>query len=231
MIKYIIVDDEPIAHRIIETFGKDLPFLELQSNNYSALEAMSYLHGNTIDLMILDINMPKMKGLDFLKILKNPPKVIITSAYEEYALQGYELNVVDYLLKPFSFERYAQAINKVIDQQPVIQVQEKNTNSKEDSIFLKGDKQHHQVQFNNILIVESIGSYCKVITRDGSIVTHEKISNFENLLPSSDFIRVHKSFIVAKKGIRSIQGNRILIESVQIPIGQTYKMNVNKLLK
>ncbi|MBC2845228.1 LytR/AlgR family response regulator transcription factor [Winogradskyella flava] len=232
MIRFIIIDDEPIAHKIIESFAKDLPHLHLQANCHNAMEAMEYLQANDIDLMFLDINMPKMKGLDFLKLLKNPPSVIITTAYEEFALEGYELNVIDYLLKPFSFERFTQAIYRVQQSKPKVETVVKTISKEEpESIFIKGDKRHIQVALNEITCIESIGSYCKVITKEETIITHEKISNFEKILDSNNFIRVHKSFIVSKRYIKSIEGNRILILDKHIPIGQTYKLNLKKVLK
>jgi DNA-binding LytR/AlgR family response regulator len=232
MIRYIIIDDEPIAHKVIESFAKDLPHLALQTNCYNAMQAMEYLHSNKIDLLFLDINMPKMKGLDFLKLLKNPPAVIITSAYEEFALEGYELNVVDYLLKPFSFERFTKAIYKINSTKPTIETVIKGVSKEDDeSIFLKGDKKHIQVKLNEILYIESIGSYSKVITSLETIITHEKISNFGKSLDANHFIRVHKSFIVSKRHIKTIEGNRILISDKYIPIGQTYKLNLKSILK
>lgn len=231
MIRYLIIDDEPIAHKIIESYGKDIPHLELQNNCYNAMEAMEYLHSNTVDLIFLDINMPKIKGLDFLRLLNNPPKVIITSAYEEFALEGYELNVTDYLLKPFSFERFMKAIHKVNTKIEKVETVVTSTSKKEESIFLKGDKKHFQIKLDDILYIESLGSYCKVITPQETIITHEKISNFETMLDSDSFFRTHKSFVVAKQHIKAIEGNRILIVEQQIPIGQTYKSAVKKLLK
>ena len=229
MINYIIVDDEPIAHKIIQSYAKDLPHLSLKANCYNAMEAMEYLHSTSIDLVFLDINMPKIKGLDFLRMLRNPPAVIVTSAYEEFALEGYELSVTDYLLKPFSFDRFVKAVQKVTQNKPVIS--KKATTEAKDSIFLKGDKKHYQVKLDDILYIESIGSYCKVITLEETIVTHEKISNFENLLSPVNFFRTHKSFIVSKTHIKAIEGNRILIADQKIPVGQTYKSSVKKILE
>ena len=231
MIKYIIVDDEPLAHDVIESFCELLPHLSLEKHCYNAMEAMQYLNNNTVDFMFLDINMPKLTGFEFLRTLTNPPKIIVTTAYKEHALEGYELNVSDYILKPFSFDRLVKAINKAISEVP------KNTNttilpesSKVASrLFLKGDKKYHQIHLNDILYIEAYGNYSKVYLKDEMIVSHEKISQFEELLNSSNFLRVHKSFIVAIDKIKFIEGNRILINDHKIPIGQTYKSNINKL--
>ena len=234
MIHYLIVDDEPIAHRIIEKYCNDLPHLDKKGNCYNAFEAMQFLNEHTVDLLFLDINMPKLSGFEFLKTLSNPPKIIVTTAYKEFALEGYELNISDYLLKPFSFERFVKAINKTI-----ISVKEKRTPQtviKQDiesvvsSFFIKGDKKHHQVHFDGILFIEAYGHYSKIYLKNEVIVSNEKISSLEKFLPESQFIRTHKSFIISKNKINHIEGNRILINNHKIPVGQTYKGNVNKLL-
>ncbi len=231
MIPYIIVDDEPIAHRIIQGFANEFSHLKLMHNCYSAMEAMEFLRTNDVALMFLDINMPKIPGLEFIKMLRMPPKVIITSAYEEYALEGYELSVTDYLLKPFSFERFAKAIQKVATNESIKkEVPASTAVPQTERIFVKGDKKHHQIALNELLFVESVGSYCKVVLENESLITHEKISNFERILPSAKFIRSHKSFIVSKAHIKTIEGNRIILENHRIPIGQTYKATIRKLL-
>jgi len=227
MFRYIIIDDEPLAHDIIEEFCSMLPHLKLEKNCYNAMEAMQFLNSNTVDFMFLDINMPKLKGLDFLKTLSNPPKTIITTAYKEHALEGYELNVSDYLLKPFSFNRLVKAVNKVTEKTSV--EKPKWETSSTQRFFLKGDKKHHLIHPNDILFIEAYGNYTKVYLKDEMIVSHEKISAFETLLAQYNFLRVHKSFMVAIDKIKLIEGNRIHITDHKIPIGQTYKANVNRL--
>ena len=229
MIKYIIVDDEPLAHELIEEFCNHLPHLQLQKNCYNALEAMQFLNQQEVDIMFLDLNMPKLKGFDFLRTLNQAPKVIVTTAYKEFALEGYELNVVDYLLKPFSFERLVSAINKAISNKdsnivsPVLE----NKNAR---FFLKGDKKYHQVASGDILFIEAYGNYSKLYLKEEMIVSHEKISAFESLLPQGSFLRVHKSYIVGLDKIKLIEGNRIFIKEHKIPIGQTYRKEINDLL-
>jgi len=231
MFKYIIVDDEPLAHEIIEEFCSMLPHLQLEKNCYNAIEAMQFLNNTTVDFMFLDINMPKLKGLDFLRTLTHPPKTIITTAYKEHALEGFELNVVDYLLKPFSFDRLVKAINKITDSQVnPSAIKTESTPDESTRFFLKGDKKHHQIDTKAILFIEAYGNYTKVYLSNEMIVSHEKISSFESLLSQQNFLRVHKSFIVAIDKIKLIEGNRILIQEHKIPIGQTYKAGVNKLL-
>jgi DNA-binding LytR/AlgR family response regulator len=230
MIRYLIIDDEPIAHRIIENYCENLPYLEKKGSYYNAFEALQFLNKDTVDLLFLDINMPKLSGFDFLKTLPNPPKIIVTTAYKEFAIEGYELNVSDYLLKPFSFDRFLKAINKTFDS-----VQNKKNNTalplhetepNINSFFLRGDKKHHQIHFEDLLFIEAYGHYTKVYLKNEMIVSPQKISDLEQLLPKTIFIRTHKSFIVAKNKIRQIEGNRILIDDFKVPIGQTYKENV-----
>ena len=228
MTRYLIIDDEPIAHRIIEGYCEDLPHLEKVGNAYNAFEASELVAKQRVDLLFLDLNLPKLTGFEWLRTLPNPPKIIVTTAYQEFALEGYELNVVDYLLKPFSFARFLQAVNKVIESAPV--AKPSSNEPSQESFFLKGDKQKHQVHYEEVLFVEALGNYCKVFLDEDVIVTHEKISALEKLLPSGLFLRVHKSFIVATPKIRSIQGNQILLKDHKIPIGQTYKAEVNRLM-
>ena len=230
MLKYIIIDDEPLAHEIIEEFCSMLPHVELEKNCYNAMEAMQFLNENTVDFMFLDINMPKLRGLDFLKTLSKPPKTIITTAYKEHALEGFELNVVDYILKPFSFDRLVKAVNKVSDTQTTKTIIKEVSNiAGSTRFFVKGDKKHHQIDLNDLLYIEAYGNYTKLFLKDEKIVSHEKISHYEAILTEGNFLRVHKSFIVAIDKIKFIEGNRILINEHKIPIGQTYKSNINNL--
>lgn len=222
---YCIIDDEPIAHRIIEGYCENLTYMQKAGNCYDAFEAMQLINNHEIDLIFLDINMPKLSGFDLLKTMRQLPKVIVTSAHKEFAFEGYELNVSDYLLKPFSFERFLKAMNKVMDYQNSIASPEK----KEGSFFLKGDKKIHQIHTNDILFIEAYGNYTKVFLEEEMIISHEKISSLEALLPAPDFLRVHKSFIVATNKIKMIEGNRIAMGEHFAPIGQTYKHNLKQL--
>ncbi len=231
MITYLIIDDEYIAHDIIKGYCDLLPNMELMKNCYDALEAFEYLNTNKVDLIFLDLNMPKLKGFEFLKILPNPPKVIVTTAYKEHALEGFELNVSDYLLKPFSFERFLKAVNNAISTPSKTQVQTSvETENKSKSIFIRSNKKHTQVVIDTIQYIEASGNYTKIITTAETITIREKVSYVLELLPKDEFLQVHKSFAVAIKHIKSIEGNRILIADHIIPIGKMYKANVNKLL-
>lgn len=252
MIRYLIVDDEPIAHEIIEDYSKLLPHLTLVHQCYDAFQAIQFLSKHEVDLIFLDLNMPKLKGFDFLKTLRHPPKVIVTTAYSEFAIESYELDVVDYLLKPFSFERFAKAVNKIRfegkqqradtlvspNDSPNVRVDQRvdpipnNTPTENPQrIFLKSDKKYHQIALDEILYIEAYGNYCKVYLEDEMIMTSQKISSFESILPSNQFLRVHKSFIVAIQHIKLIEGNRITIHTSQVPIGKVYKLNVNRLVE
>lgn len=221
MIKYIIVDDEPIAHDIILRFAKPLEHLEFKKSCHDALEAISYLSSNHVDLVFLDINMPQLDGLSMLKSLNNTPHVIITTAYKEYALEGYTFDVVDYLLKPFTLERFLSAVNRVkLSSENDGRTVQANPN--EDSIFLKSDKKHFHAKLSDILFVESQGSYLKVKTTTETVITHGKISDFTEKL-TNRFVRVHKSYIVNLDHIKSVEGNRIHLREDIVPIGQTFK--------
>lgn len=232
MIKYIIVDDETASHDNIKDYANNLSYLSFQKSCFNAFEAIEYLNNNTVDLIFLDINMPKLSGLDFLKTLSNPPKIIITTAYKEYALEGYELNIEDYLLKPFNFLRFVKAVNKVYDLPAKVSDSFQTIGSINDAkIFIKEDKKHRQITLSNILFIEGYGNYVKIHMIDKMIVSHQTLSSFINILPENQFLQVHKSFIISKDKIELIEGNRISIQQHNIPIGKFYKMNVNKMIK
>jgi DNA-binding LytR/AlgR family response regulator len=233
MITYIIVDDETASHDIIEDYGNNLTYLTLKKNCYNAFEAMEYLREHKIDLMFLDINMPKLTGFDFLRTLSNPPKIIVTTAYEEFALEGFELNIDDYLLKPFSFQRFLKAVTKVNDllAEEAKVAKSMNADPSNQSLFIKGYKKHYQVKLDDILFVEAYGNYVKINMEDKMIVSHQTLTSFIHHLPDDQFIRVHKSFIVSLDRIDSVEGNRILIQKHEIPIGKMYRLNVNRLIK
>ncbi|WP_109435046.1 LytTR family DNA-binding domain-containing protein [Aquimarina sp. AU119] len=221
---YIIVDDEPIAHTIIEDYAVSLSDLTLIGNCYNAIDAITFLQKKQVDLIFLDIEMPKLKGLDFLRTLTSPPLIIITSAYSEFAVESYELEVCDYLLKPFSFERFLKAYTKVIKEKE--HSLKKNKIVKEatnTSIFLKGDKETYHIQLDDIKYLESYGSYVKLYLQNEMLLIHQSISYFETILPTEQFIRVHRSFMVSVFSIKSIVGNQIKLEGAVIPIGQSYK--------
>ena len=231
MIKYLIIDDEHIAHDIIKGYCDLLPNLILKKNCYDAIEALEYLHKYPVDLIFLDLNIPKLKGFDFLKALPSPPKVIVTTAYQEHALEGYELNVVDYLLKPFSFERFVKAINKAMGPSlPSAGPKNIQHGHPSATIFLRSDTRYIQVSIADILFLEASGNFVKVVTRQEAILVRDTFAVVLNSLPPEDFLQVHRSFAIAPKHIRSIEGNQISIGDHRVPIGKMYKTYINGLL-
>jgi DNA-binding LytR/AlgR family response regulator len=232
MIKYIIVDDETASHDNIKDYASNLSYLSFQKSCYNAFEALDYLNKHSIDLIFLDINMPKLSGLEFLKTLSNPPKIIITTAYKEFALEGYELNIDDYLLKPFNFSRFVKSVSKVSDALSIKASPIQNTETIEDTkIFIKEDKKYYQIKLKDILFLEAYGNYVKINMVDKVIVSHQTLTSFAHNLPETQFIRIHKSFIISIDKIELIEGNRIHLRNHKIPIGKMYKLNVNRLIK
>jgi DNA-binding LytR/AlgR family response regulator len=232
MIKYLIIDDETVGHEIIKGYGDLLPGMELTKHCYDAIEALEFLRYNEVDLIFLDLNLPKLKGFDFLRTLTTPPKVIVTTAYREFALEGYELNVVDYLLKPFSFARFLKAINKMTTVSSPVEIAGSKTNVDSGrSIFLKENKKYLQVAIDEVLYLEAYGNYTKVFTAEKTITVREKISDLLPSLNSDNFLQVHKSFAVAVPQIKSVEGNRIFLGGHEVPIGKMYKENVTRLLR
>ncbi|HAS40984.1 MAG TPA: DNA-binding response regulator [Microscillaceae bacterium] len=239
-LKCLIVDDEPLAHEVIANFALSLQSIEVIGNCYNAFEAIDFLNETTLDLIFLDINMPKLKGLQFLRTLAHPPLIIVTTAYQEYAIESFELEVCDYLLKPYSFERFIKAVNRAVEfkkmkNKPVPPPSEttpvvEQTNTAQESVFLKSDKKVYQVYYQDILYLESLGSYVKFHLKDQVIITLERLSNYEKSLPPSLFVRVHKSYIVNIKKIQVIEGNTVKINQLDLPIGSVYKSNLKKII-
>jgi DNA-binding LytR/AlgR family response regulator len=224
-LKCLIVDDEPLAQRVLEKYVSELPGLELIGKCSDAIEAMEVLQEKDVDLIFLDINMPRLSGINFLKTYKNPPMVVITTAYTEYALESYELNVLDYLKKPFSFERFLQAVQKAEEKMKGgVEPQETEKDERE-FIFVKANKKTINISLDSILYVEALGDYVKIFTHDGHIVTYQSLKGIERLLPSQKFYRIHKSYIVSLSKIKSIEGNMVHMEKGTIPIGNNYKQS------
>lgn len=235
-IRCLIVDDEPLAQRVIEKYADELSFLEVVGKCNLALDAIGMLKDLDVDLIFLDINMPKLNGLDFLRTLKNPPLVIITTAYAEFAIQGYELNVVDYLMKPFSFERFLKAIQKVQEVMysrsapasipaPAVEAQEENY------IFIKSSKKTYRVNLDEILYIEALGDYVKIYTTERMIVSYQSLKNIEHQLPLKYFPRIHKSYIVSLAKVELIEGNQVKIRDQYIPIGTNFRGDFDKLIR
>ena len=224
-INCLIVDDEPIARDIIKTYCGHLPYLHIVATSGNALEAKAILHEQKVDILFLDINMPVMDGVTFLKTLRNPPQVIFTTAYKEYALDAFDLAACDYLLKPFSLERFIVAVDKAIERLQIASVAPvENPDPKtEDFIFIKTDGKIFKIRHEDLLYAEASGNYTKIVTIQNTLLPSMTFSNFEELLPKSLFLRVHRSFIVSKSKIDHIEGNRLFIRKTEIPIGNNYR--------
>ena len=222
--KCIIVEDEPLAQNILKKYIADHPSLELVATCTDALEAQLILNKQSIHLIFLDINLPKLSGINFLKSLLQSPLIIFTTAYPEFAVEGFELNAVDYLLKPFSFERFLKAVNKVIEKLNNFSLPKKE--EIDAFIFFKSDKKIHKVDLESIHYIEAVGDYMKVITDSGQLLINETMKNLQEELPARSFIRVHKSFIISRNRIKFIEGNYIQVENKSIPIGATYRNDV-----
>ena len=218
-INCIIVDDEPASCDILEKYIADTPNLNLVRTCKNAFEANDIINSEIIQLIFLDINMPKLSGMNFYKSLLNPPYVIFTTAYPEYAVEGFDVNALDYLLKPFPFERFLKAVNKANETISNIKAEVNNSHF----ILLKADKKLHRINVDEISYLESIGDYVKVNYGNNCIIVHETFQNLLNQLPKDQFIRVHKSFAVSLNKFEIIEGNMIKICDKRIPIGQTYR--------
>lgn len=216
----IIVEDEPLAAEILQDYVMQIPFLQLKAVCANAILATEALRNNSIDLIFLDINLPKLKGLDFIKTLQHPPRIILTTAYHEYALQGYEHNVLDYLLKPIEFSRFLKAVNKLTT--PPVASNPVSTEDRKYQFF-NVNKKMVKVFFDEILYIESQREYVKISTKTQAILTKVPLSEIEELLPNENFLRVHRSFIVAKDKIEAYSATDVDIDGKQIPIGRGYK--------
>ncbi|HEY0655996.1 MAG TPA: LytTR family DNA-binding domain-containing protein [Chryseosolibacter sp.] len=228
----IIVDDEPLAIEIMESYVSKVEQLKLEGTFRNAVSAFTFLQHHPVDLIFLDIQMPKLSGIDFLKTLKNPPKVIFTTAFRDYALDGFELEVADYLLKPIPFDRFLKAVAKVLHHQPVTQPVSVTSKADpgENYVYFKVDKKMIKVRMSEILYIESIKDYVKVKTGEKEIVTQQKISYLEESLPKENFLRIHRSFIVNREKIDAYSATDMEIGKFHIPIGRNYKNDVMKLL-
>ncbi len=231
-IQCVIIDDEPLAIQVIQRYLEQLRELKLIGTFQNPLEAFELLKKTNIDLIFLDIEMPLMSGIDFIKTLQNPPKVIFTTAYRNYAIESYELDVVDYLLKPISFTRFFQAINKfkklsnlsVTKQLPI------EDDVANDHIYVNSNKKHIKINFEKVLFIESIKDYVRIHMKEKSVITKDSITNFETKLPD-EFLRIHRSYIVNTTKITAFTKMDIEIGEKEIPIGASYKQKVSEALQ
>lgn len=226
-IRCIIIEDEPLAVKILSDYISQVPFLELQETFKNALLAMDYLRENSTDLIFLDIHLPKLKGMAFLKTLSNPPSVIITTAYHQYAVEGFELNVTDYLLKPFDFERFLVAVNKVKIGQEKHHITLSLPTS--DFIFLNVQKKKVKILFSEIIYIESQREYIKIVTTKQEYLSKISTHEIEGLLPANLFKRIHRSFIISIPKIESYTAEIVEVYGFSIPIGRDYRGTIENL--
>lgn len=237
-LKCIIIDDEPIARQYLGDYVQKMPHLELVASFSRAADAFALVEAGETDLIFLDIQMPGLTGLEFLRTLQNKPAVILTTAYSEYALEGYELDVTDYLLKPISFERFAKALTKVFKSQPSQEARkldnsyEKQTDesTSRDFVFVKSGYKSVKVNLSDIVYVEGLKEYVVIHTRDRKFTKLDRMKNLENLLCEKGFIRIHKSYIVSIKSIESIYGNTVEVNGMELPIGRSFKPDIDRIL-
>ncbi len=219
-ISCLIVDDEPLAQDVLEAYVKNTPQLNLVGICNNAIEALEKMKLNQVDLIFLDIQMPEITGIDFLRTLKDPPMVIFSTAYQNYAVEGFELNAIDYLLKPFSLERFQKAVKKADE---LAKLKEEHHQREDEYIFIKSDQKLQKVHYNDILFIEALADYVKIHTPEKRYITLQTMKNMEEKLPDKYFKRVHRSFIVSLDKIMSIVGGSVEVSGQRIPIGKNYK--------
>src|SRR5262245_6034183 len=224
-LKCLVIDDEPLAQNIIENYLTNFSFIKLIAKCDNALVAMEWMKKQKIDLIFLDVSMPFIYRIDFIRTLQNPPAVILTTAYEQFAVESYELGVVDYLLKPISFERFLKSINKLNMEEFDITKPSSSDAENDAFIYVKSEKKNVKILLKDILFIESLKDYIKIHTIDKTIITQVPISTIEQRLPDN-FLRVHRSFIVAKDKITAYTQHDLEIGKLQIPIGRNYKTAV-----
>jgi DNA-binding LytR/AlgR family response regulator len=237
-IRCLVVDDEPPAREVLRRYVQDVPTLQLAGECANAVQALAALQQQAVDLIFLDIRMPQLDGTTFLKTLKNPPRVIFTTAYPEYALEGYELDVVDYLLKPVRFDRFLKAVNKAFplashqaETAAAITVPGGQEEKKNESfVYFRADRKMQKVMLQDILYIESMKDYVKIVTTAGVIITKQSITSVEAMLSEKLFVRTHRSFIVAIDKVRTYTNELIEIDKTEIPIGKLYRNGVMKML-
>jgi len=222
MIRCIIVDDEPLSRDVLRSYVDDHESLELVGECVDALEAGKVLRDSEVHLMFLDINMPKISGINFYKGLSEKPAVIFTTAYPNYAVEGFEVNAVDYLVKPFGFDRFYVAVEKVLN------LVSKSSKEAIEFITVKVDKKLFKIQLSNIRYIESIGDYAKIHTNNKVLITSDTLKKFVEILPQQQFVRIHKSYIISLDSLDYVEGNQVCIGDVKIPVGKAYRDSLKK---
>lgn len=226
--KCLVVEDEPLAQNVLKKYIGEHPSLELTGICSNALDAQQLLATQPVSLLFLDINLPRLSGISFLKTLSHPPLVIFTTAYTEFAVEGFELDAIDYLVKPFSFERFLKALNKAMEK---LQRPAPASSSAPASIFIRANKKVYQVNLDEILYLESLDDYVKLVTTQTSYLVNDSLKSLLEELPAAQFIRVHKSYAIAKNKIVFFEGNYVKIGNTDIPIGASYREEIFNRLK
>jgi len=221
MTRCLIIDDEPLARQLMESHVRQVKTLQVVGTCETALEAFEWLHRETVDLLFLDIQMPGITGLNFLRSLKNPPGVIFTTAYMEYAVEAFELEAVDYLLKPITFERFIKAIQKIDVQKEILPASKGPL--ADEAIFIKVNKRLMRIAYPEIFYIEGFGDYIKVVTPGATHTSYSSLNKLEELLPEPLFVRIHKSFIINIRHIQFVEGNLVRMLDKELPVGVTYK--------
>jgi len=233
--KCLIVDDEPLARDLIRNYIEKLDGFQIVGECADAMKALKALRDHPVDLMFMDIQMPQITGIEFLKTLKKPPKVIITTAYRQYAIEGFDLDVVDFLLKPITFERFLKAVNKYyqvnVNEQQQLSVVNGNAYSDEPFIYVKENKRVLKIHLHEILYMEGLSEYVQIYTEDKKIVTKNSMTNMQSKLPDSEFMRIHKSYIVSMSKIQAFTTSTVEVPGKKLPIGRSYKNAVLEALQ
>ena len=222
----LIIDDEPIARKGLEEHVQEIEFLNCIASCENALKASTYLNEQKIDLLYLDIHMPKVNGIDFLKSLKNPPLTILTTAYSDYALEGYTLDVIDYLVKPITFERFLKASQKAMEFFQLKSNATKYSASRADYFFVRCDRKFEKVFFRDVSYVEGLQNYAVIHLHDRKLITYITLTSLENQLPKDEFLKVHKSFLISVPHVKAIEGDEIIIGDARIPISRNLREQV-----
>jgi DNA-binding LytR/AlgR family response regulator len=228
----VLIDDEPLAIKVLQNYFTNFTDFEVIGTFNNSLEALDFINSTTVDAVFLDINMPMMTGFELISLIENKTKVIITTAFREFAAESYDLDVLDYLVKPIPLPRFIKCINKITTEYNLKNNIKIETNKGDSHIFIKVDKKMMKINIEEILFVEGMKEYIKVVTPDKTYITHKSLTSLSEELPAERFLRIHKSYVIALNKVKSIEGNRIQIQSYTIPIGRNYSKEVkNKILE
>lgn len=231
-IKCVLIDDEPLAIKVLQNYFNNFTDFEVVATFNNSLEALDFINNTPVDAVFLDINMPMMTGFELISLIENKTKVIITTAFREFAAESYDLDVLDYLVKPIPLPRFIKCINKITTEFNLKNNIKVETSKGDSHIFIKVDKKMMKINIEEILFVEGMKEYIKVVTPDKTYITHKSLTSLSEELPSDRFLRIHKSYVIALNKVKSIEGNRIQIQSYTIPIGRNYSKEVkNKILE